>query len=131
AAHDLAAAGLGQHVDAVQVADHGDGAKLAADGGEELLAELGGEVVALLQDDEGGDDLAAQLVGPAGDAGLGDGGVLHERALDLDGADAVRGDLDDLVGPPAEPHVAVLVDGGGVAGEVDGAAGDALPVVAA
>ena len=36
------------------------------------------------------DHLAAQLVGPADDAGLGDRRVLQERALDLDRADAMR-----------------------------------------
>src|SRR6187200_2476169 len=40
----------------------------------------------------------------------------------------MSGDLDDLVGPPAEPEVAVLVDGGSVAGKVS--ARDAPPVVA-
>ena len=75
--------------------------------------------MAVLEHDEGGDHLAAQLVRTARDAGLGDGAMAQDGALDLDGADAVRGDLDDLVGAAAEPDVAVLVDLGGVAAEVD------------
>ena len=65
AAHDLAAARLGQHVDEVELADHRDRAELAAHRGEQLLSQLVGRLVALLQHDEGGDHLAAQLVGPA------------------------------------------------------------------
>src|SRR5207247_5415719 len=59
-----------------------------------------------------------------------DGGVTEERGLDLDRADPVIGDLDDLVGATAEPHVAVSVDRRRIAGEVDGFARHLLPVVA-
>ena len=58
-----------------------------------------------------------------------DGGMLQARALDFDGADAMAGDLDDLVGAAAEPDVPVLVDVRGVAAVVD--ARNALPVVPA
>ena len=51
--------------------------------------------------------------------------MREERALDFDRAEAVRGDLDDLVGAAAEPEVAVLVDVRRVAGVVD--AGDLAP----
>ena len=41
ATHDLAAAGLGQHADEVELADDGDGAQLAADRVEQRLPQLG------------------------------------------------------------------------------------------
>ena len=57
-------------------------------------------------------------IGLADHAGLGDGGVLHERALDLERADEMAGRLDDVVTPADEPHVAVLVAPCEVAREV-------------
>ena len=56
--------------------------------------------------------------------------MTEERGLHLDRSDAVVGDLDDLVGAAAEPDITVLVDRGGVAGEVDRLAGNLLPVIA-
>ena len=41
--------------------------------------------------DERLDDVAGDLVGDADDAGLGDGRVLEQRALDLERADEVAG----------------------------------------
>ena len=90
-----------------------------ADRREQLLAQLIRRLVAGLQGDERRDDLAAQLVRHAGHARFGDGRVAQERRLDLDRADPVIGDLDDLVGATGEPDVAVLVDVGGVADVVD------------
>ncbi len=83
----------------------------------------------MLQQDERRNHFAAKFVGTADHAALGHRRVLQARALDLDGADAVAGNLDDLVGAAAEPHVAVLVNVRGVAGVVD--AGNTLPIVAA
>src|SRR5438067_6825399 len=54
--------------------------------------------------------------------------MTQERCLDLDRSDAVTGDLDDLVGPTAEPKVPVLIDLGRVARVVDTL--DLSPVVA-
>src|SRR3712207_9525934 len=68
------------------------------------------------------------MVRPAEDTRLGDRRVTQEGGLHFDRTDAVAGDLDDLVGAAAEPEVAVLVDRGGIAGEID--ARDAGPVVA-
>src|SRR5215204_7015242 len=80
------------------------------------------------QNDKRRNHFPPEAVRPTRDSGLGDRRVPQEGCFDLDGADPVSGDLDDLVGPPAEPVVAILVDGGGVAGKVS--AGDAPPVVA-
>ena len=76
-------------------------------------------LVALREDDRRLDDLAAQLVGHAGDGALEHRRVLHQRALDLERADAVAGALDHVVGAAHEPVVAVLVAPGHVAGVVD------------
>ena len=51
--------------------------------------------------------------------------MFQAGALDFDGADAVAGDLDDLVGAAAEPDVAILIDVRRVAGVVD--AGNLAP----
>jgi hypothetical protein len=53
------------------------------------------------------------------DRGLGDGGVIDERALDLHRADAVAGDVHHVVDAAEQPEVAVVVELGAVAGEVD------------
>src|SRR5262249_28779789 len=126
---DLAATGLRQLGHEVELADDGHGTELAPDGGEQLLPQLLARGMALPQDHKGRDHLAPEVVGAAGNTRLGDGGMPQECGLYLDGADAVGGDLDDLVRAPAEPDVAVVVHRGGVAGVVDGPAGDALPVV--
>src|SRR5437016_6332980 len=112
APHDLPAPRLRQHVDEVQLADDRERPELLPHGREQLGLQRVGRRVALPQHDERRDDLAAKLVGPSGYAGLGDRGVAKERRLDLDRPDAVIGDLDDLVGPPAEPDIPVGVDGG-------------------
>ena len=101
AAHDLAAARLGQHVDEVQLADDRHRPQLAPYRVEQLLAQLLRRLMPLPEHDERGDDLAAQLDRAAGDARLGDRRVAEERRLDLDGAEPVAGDLDDLVGAAA------------------------------
>ncbi len=130
AAHDLAAARLGQHVHEVQISPMtATGPSSLADRVEQLLPESGRREVPLPEHHERRDDLAAQLVRAAGDARLGHRRVREEGRLDLDRADAVVGDLDDLVGAAGEPDVAVLVDVCRVARGVD--AGNPLPVVGA
>ena len=59
----------------------------------------------------GRDHLAAQIIRTSDDGAFGDRRVFQACALDFDGADAMTGDLDNLVGTAAEPDVAVLVDG--------------------
>jgi hypothetical protein len=44
--------------------------------------------------------------------------MLHQRALDLEGADQVAGGLDDVVGAPDEPEVAVGIALGEIAGQI-------------
>src|SRR5438093_2502371 len=101
--HDLSAPCLRQHVDEVQLADDRERPELLPHGREQLGLQRVGRRVPLPQHDERRDDLTAKLVGPPRDAGFSDRGVTKERRLDLDRPDAMVGDLDDLVGPAAEP----------------------------
>ena len=64
-------------------------------------------LAAVLEDDEGLDDLHRDRVRLADHAGLGDGRVLHQDALDLERADQVAGGLDHVVRAADEPEVAV------------------------
>src|SRR5439155_3488085 len=113
----------------VELADHGERTELLADRRDQLFAELLRRLATLLENDERGDDLPSQGVGAARDAGLGDGRVPKEGGLDLDRSYSMVGDLDDLVGATREPHVAVLVDRRGIAGEIHGLARHLLPVI--
>jgi hypothetical protein len=88
----------------------GHGPELLPDRRQQLPAQIVARLVPLLQRHEGRYHLPPELIGPAGHSGLGYRPVLQERRLHLDRADAVVSDLDDLVGPAGEPHVAVLVE---------------------
>jgi hypothetical protein len=91
------------------------------------LLEGAGGLVSHLEDDERADHFAAKRIGPARDGGLGDRGMLEESRLDLDRADSVVRDLDDLVRPADEPDVAVLVDVRGVPRVVGGGCAPSSP----
>ena len=62
-----------------------------------------------LEDNERLDDQPPDHVGRPDDRCLLHGGVLHERALHLEGPDTVAGGLDDVVIAADEPEVAVLI----------------------
>src|SRR5439155_26915242 len=94
------------------------------------LLELLRRLAPLLQDNERRDHLTAKLVRTPRHPRLRDGGMPKERGLDLDRADTVVGDLDDLVGASAEPDIAVRIDRRRVAGEVEVLSRHLLPVVA-
>src|SRR5215471_7576848 len=81
----------------------------------DLLAKLGRWRVSPAQDYEGLDDLSPESVGRAHHRGLGDGGVVEDRALDLKGPDAVARALDHVVGAPLEPEVAVRISSSEIA----------------
>ncbi len=80
---------LGSDGDEVDLARGDAGAELVAGEAHELAAKLVGRLVAVLERDEGLDDLHRHRVRLADDAGLGDGRVLDQRALDLERADEV------------------------------------------
>ena len=85
---------------------------------DQLVAQRVRLVDAVARDHEDRDLLAAHRVGRADGRGLGDGGVRHERRLDLGRGDAVAGDVDDVVDAAHQPEVAVLVGLRAVAREV-------------
>ena len=75
------------------------------------------------QDHERLDHLAANRVRGGDDRALGDGVVLGEDGLDVEGADPVAGHDDHVVVAGGEPQGAVGVADGEVAGEVEAAVG--------
>ena len=62
--------------------------------------------------------LAFDFIGPAHHGGLRDGGMRHQGALDLAGAEAVPGHVEHVVDAPDDPEIAILVPPGAVAGKV-------------
>lgn len=76
--------------------------------------------------DEGYDSLPFQIVWAAYYGGFCYGGVSYEGGLDFHGAEAVSGDVEDVIDAAHEPEIAVGVLAGPVAGEV--AAGHVRPV---
>ena len=69
------------------------------------------------------DALALDVVRVADDRGLGDLGVADQGAFDLGGAEAVAGDVEDVVDPAGDPVITVLVAAAAVAGEIFAAVG--------
>ena len=67
----------------------------------------------------GVDRLALDLVREGDDRRLGDRGMRDQRAFDFGGADAVAGDVDDVVDAAGDPVIAVLVAAAAVAGEIE------------
>src|SRR5208337_3468468 len=55
--------------------------------------------------------------------------MAKQSCLNFDGADAMSGNLDDLVGAPGEPNITVFVDLRRIAGVID--TGNNLPIIAA
>src|SRR5208283_1685415 len=129
APHDLAAARLGQHVHEVQFADDSHRPEFAAHLIEQLLLQLLRGNEALLEHHERRDHFAAQLVGTANDARFRHRGMAKQSGLDFDGADAMTGNLDDLVGTAGKPNITIFVDLRRIAGVID--AGNNLPIIAA
>ena len=77
---------------------------------------------AFLERHERRDRLALDLVRAADDRRFGDLRMIDERALDFHRADAMPGDVEHVVDAAEQPEVAVVVELGAVAGEVDVAA---------
>src|SRR5581483_2311901 len=127
AAHDLAAPRPRQRLLERDLLGRNDRAQALAGKAEQLAAERVARLVAALERNEGLDDLHRDGIGFADHARLGDRGMLHEGALDLEGPDEVPHRLDDVVRAPDEPEVAVPVAPGEVPRQVE-AAHEALPV---
>src|SRR5664280_1851155 len=129
APHDLTAARLGQHVHEVQFADYGNRSEFMAYLVEQLLLEFLRRNEALLEYHECRDHFAAQFVGPANDARFRDRRMAQQSSLDFDGADAMTGNLDDLIGTASKPDITVLVDLRRIASVID--TRNNLPIIAA
>ena len=70
------------------------------------------------EDDEGFHDLAACFIRARDNGGFGDGGVLDQRAFDLERADPVSSGDDDVVAAPDKPEIAVFIAIGAIASEI-------------
>src|SRR5438445_7985413 len=84
----------------------------------EVRRQLVGGIVSGRQHDERLDDRSAHGIALGDHGCLRAGGVLDQRALDLEGPDPVAGGDDHVVGAADEPERAVTVDVGAVAGHV-------------
>src|SRR6516162_4661834 len=129
ASHDLAAACLWQHVHKVQFSYDGDRPQFVTYLVEQTPLQFLRWGEALFQHDKCADHLSPQLVRPANDARLRDCGMAEESGLNFDGADAMSGYLDDLVGATRKPNIAIRVDLRRVPGVID--TGNDLPIIAA
>src|SRR5262245_6542682 len=74
-----------------------------------LAREFGRGRVVRGKDNKSFNDLAAHLVRAGDHCGLGDGGMFFQRALDLEGADAIPGTYDHIIRPADEPEIAILI----------------------
>jgi hypothetical protein len=83
AAHDLAAAGLGQAGGDVEVVGHGDAADFVADGGAQFGEQRIGGGDAGVEGDIGVDALPLYVMGEADDGGFGDVLVRDECRFDF------------------------------------------------
>src|ERR1700722_15912951 len=118
-AHDLAGPGLGHVVGPDDPLGPGELADPLGHVLTQRILEhgLGGHAGA--QRDVGHDRLAGELVTDRDDRGFGHRRGRDKRRLDLGGGQPVARDVDDVVDPPGDPEVAVLVPAGAVAHEVD------------
>mmetsp|Transcript_33036 Transcript_33036/g.84203 ORF Transcript_33036/g.84203 Transcript_33036/m.84203 type:complete len:297 (-) Transcript_33036:1328-2218(-) len=121
AAHDLARARLGQRGRPLDGVGRGEGTDLGAAEHDERLLELVAARDALVGRDVDVDALALDRVREAHDRSLGDVGVQHDGGLDLRGADAMAGHVDDVVDAPRDPVVPVGVAARAVASQVEAA----------
>ena len=109
---------FGSLVGELDLARRGDGAEDLAHVLDQLGAQRLAGLLAAAQEDEGLDRLPLDRVGLADHRRLADGGVADQRRLDVGGADAVAGDVEDVIGAAENGDVAILVVGGDVAGDV-------------
>ena len=72
----------------------------------------------VLQRHEGVERLAFDVVRHGRDGGFGDFRMAHERALDFRRADAMAGDVHDVVHAAEQPVIAVGIHAAAVAGEI-------------
>ena len=118
AAHDFAGTGFGEGGGEVNFVGAGDGANCLCHVGAEFLIEFGTVEDASFQSDEGDDALAFDFVGAADDCGFGDCLVGDEGGFDFGGAEAMAGNVENIIETADDPEVAFLITEGSVAGGV-------------
>ena len=118
AAHDLAGARLRQAGRELDQVGRGDRADLLAHPADQFLAQVLARLLAGHQRDIGVDALALDVVRIADDGGLRHFRMRDQRAFDFGGAEAMAGDVDDVVDAAGDPVIAVVVAAAAVAGEV-------------
>src|SRR5262249_8256607 len=85
----------------------------------ELVFERINRFVALFQGYEGRDRLPFNFVRSADDGCFRHLWMRHQRRFHFHGAQAMAGDVDDIVNAPHDPEIPVLIFAGPVAGEVN------------
>ena len=95
----------------------------------EGVDQIGAAADAVVEDTEGVDHVAAQLVRNADTGGLGHVRVADERAFDFGGTEPVAADFDDIVHAANDPEVAVIVAACAVACKVPALLGEFRPVL--
>lgn len=118
--HNLSTTGLGQVGDDDDRLRRRERANALAHLQDEVLFQLVGDLVAVLDGDESIDGLAGEFVSDADNGGFGHGAVLDQRGFDFGGGQTVTGDVDDVVDAAADPVVAVVVTTGSVTCELGG-----------
>src|SRR5262245_18864988 len=118
AAHDLAAAGLGQGFGVADVVGAREGADLLGDVLAQLLLQLGAPRVPGFEADERRDGLPLHLVRSADHCGLGNRRMTDQGTLHFHRAEPVAGDVHHVVDAAHDPEVAIFVAPCAVAGEV-------------
>jgi len=116
--HDLATASLGKIGDCEHSLWCSEWTDALTDLENEILAQLIGEFVAVLDRDECIDGLTGELVAYTNDSGFSDCVMLDKCSFDLGGGETVTGHVDDIVDTTANPVVALVIAGGTITSEL-------------
>ena len=117
-AHDFAGTGFGKSVGKADLVGLGDGADFFADVIAQGFLEFGARLGGALEGDKGGEGLAFEGIGFADDGGFGHVFVANQGAFNFGGANAMAGDVEDVVDASDDPEVAVFVLAAAIAGKV-------------
>src|SRR5712691_8824583 len=125
-AHDFAGARFGQGIRKANIVRLGDGPDLFGDMLAQFFTQGGLGAEATFEGDEGNQRLTFEIIRSADHRGLGNFWMADERALDLRGADAMAGNIEDIIDAANDPEIAVFVLPAAITGEV--AALDLAPI---
>ena len=118
AAHDFAGAGFGHVGNDVDALGTGDFADHGFDGGDDLVDDLFIGSHAGFDGDVDFGDAAFDFVDDGNDGGFGDFWNAETGGFDLFGAEAVAGDVDDVVDAAEDAVITVGGEHGAIAGEI-------------